>query len=110
MDLWWSGKHASHGGNVQVIAAPDGWPLRTSPVRPDREHDTVATVPGMTLSGREVAAHLGHARASMTMDRYMSRRRVSDRAATLVLIGSQRLPKCRTTVRPGDLPADDEDP
>src|SRR3954454_6450941 len=23
VDLWWSGKHACHGGNVQVIAAPD---------------------------------------------------------------------------------------
>jgi hypothetical protein len=23
VDLWWSGKHAAHGGNVQVIAAPD---------------------------------------------------------------------------------------
>jgi hypothetical protein len=28
VDLWWSGKHAAHGGNVQVIAAPDGWPIR----------------------------------------------------------------------------------
>jgi DDE superfamily endonuclease len=42
MDLWWSGKHAAHGGNVQLIAAPDGWPLWTSPVRPGREHDTTA--------------------------------------------------------------------
>ena len=42
MDLWWSGKHAAHGGNVQVIAAPDGWPLWTSAVRPGREHDTTA--------------------------------------------------------------------
>ncbi|WP_245700742.1 transposase family protein [Geodermatophilus siccatus] len=41
-DLWWSGKHACHGGNVQVITAPDGWPLWTSPVRPGREHDTIA--------------------------------------------------------------------
>ena len=23
-DLWWSGKHTTHGGNVQAIAAPDG--------------------------------------------------------------------------------------
>ena len=36
VDLWWSGKHAGRGGNVQVIAAPDGWPLWTSPVRPGR--------------------------------------------------------------------------
>jgi hypothetical protein len=42
VDLWWSGKHAAHGGNVQVIAAPDGWPLWTSAVRPGREHDTTA--------------------------------------------------------------------
>ncbi len=48
VDLWWSGKHAAHGGNVQVIAAPDGWPLWTSDVRPGREHDTTAlrTHPG----------------------------------------------------------------
>jgi hypothetical protein len=39
-DLWWSGKHRHHGGNVQVISAPDGWPLWVSPVRPGREHDT----------------------------------------------------------------------
>ncbi|SFU07353.1 DDE superfamily endonuclease [Geodermatophilus amargosae] len=42
VDLWWSGKHATHGGNIQVIAAPDGWPLWTSGVRPGREHDTTA--------------------------------------------------------------------
>src|ERR687889_2233039 len=42
VDLWWSGKHAAHGGNVPVIAAPDGWPLWTSGVRPGREHDTTA--------------------------------------------------------------------
>jgi hypothetical protein len=42
VDLWWSGKHAAHGGNVQIIAAPDGWPIWTSDVRPGREHDTTA--------------------------------------------------------------------
>ncbi|MEW2386306.1 transposase family protein [Micromonospora sp. NPDC047707] len=40
VDLWWSGKHHQHGGNIQVISALDGWPLRTSDVRPGREHDT----------------------------------------------------------------------
>jgi len=39
VDLWWSGKHNNHGGNIQVITAPDGWPLWTSDVRPGREHD-----------------------------------------------------------------------
>jgi hypothetical protein len=42
VDLWWSAKCANHGGNIQVITAPDGWPLWTSPVRPGREHDTTA--------------------------------------------------------------------
>ena len=34
VDLWWSGKHHTHGGNVQVITVPDGWPIWTSQVRP----------------------------------------------------------------------------
>ena len=42
VDLWWSGKHANHGGNIQVITAPDGWPLWASDVRPGRERDTTA--------------------------------------------------------------------
>ncbi|TNC25193.1 HARBI1 family protein [Amycolatopsis alkalitolerans] len=42
VDLWWSGKHGNHGGNIQVLTAPDGWPLWTSEVRPGREHDTTA--------------------------------------------------------------------
>jgi DDE superfamily endonuclease len=42
VDLWRSGKHANHGGNVQVITAPDGWSLWTPKVRPGREHDTTA--------------------------------------------------------------------
>jgi DDE superfamily endonuclease len=42
VDLWWSGKHHNHGGNVQVVSVPDGWPIWTSEVRPGREHDTTA--------------------------------------------------------------------
>jgi hypothetical protein len=42
VDLWWPGKHKHHGGNIQVVSAPDGWPLWTSDVRPGREHDTTA--------------------------------------------------------------------
>ena len=42
VDLWWSGKHRHHGGNIQVVSAPDGWPLWTSEVRPGREHDITA--------------------------------------------------------------------
>jgi hypothetical protein len=38
-DLWWSGKHKHHGGNVQVLSDPTGWPIWVSDVRPGREHD-----------------------------------------------------------------------
>lgn len=54
VDLWWSGKHHHHGGNVQVVSSPDGWPLWTSDVRPGREHDTTCArahpeiLPGLT--------------------------------------------------------------
>jgi len=43
VDLWWSAKAHNHGGNIQVVSAPDdGWPLWTSDVRPGREHDSTA--------------------------------------------------------------------
>src|SRR5690349_21357712 len=35
----------AHGGNAQVITAPDGWPLWPSPVGPVHEHDTTAPRP-----------------------------------------------------------------
>ncbi len=39
-DLWWSGKHKRHGGNIQVLSYPDGFPAWVSDVRPGREHDS----------------------------------------------------------------------
>jgi hypothetical protein len=27
-DLWWSGKHKHHGGNIQVLSDPTGWPVK----------------------------------------------------------------------------------
>jgi hypothetical protein len=42
VDLWWSGKHRHHGGDSQVVSAPEGWPLWTSGVRPGREHAAAA--------------------------------------------------------------------
>jgi hypothetical protein len=62
VDLWWSGKHANHGGNIQVITAPDGWPIWTSGVRPGREHDTTAVrvhaeiLPTLALAGEDLRA------------------------------------------------------
>ncbi|GAA4982971.1 transposase family protein [Kineococcus glutinatus] len=38
-DAWYSGKHHRHGGNVQVLADPDGHPLWVSAVRPGARHD-----------------------------------------------------------------------
>jgi hypothetical protein len=59
-DLWWSGEHRHHGGNVQVIAAPDGWPIWVSPVRPGREHDvTCARAHGLVGALNRLAATLG---------------------------------------------------
>jgi hypothetical protein len=60
VDLWWSGKHANHGGNIQVITVPDGWPIWTSDVRPGREHDTTALrihseiLPALTEAGADL--------------------------------------------------------
>jgi hypothetical protein len=39
-ELWWSGKHRHHGGNIQALSDADGFPGRVSDVRPGREHDT----------------------------------------------------------------------
>ena len=59
-DLWWSGKHQHHGGNVQVLSDPTGWPLWTSDVRPGREHDTTcARAATGLIAGLEAAADEG---------------------------------------------------
>ena len=48
-DLWWSGKHKQHGGNIQVLSDPVGFPIWVSGVRPGREHDTTCAkaAPGL---------------------------------------------------------------
>jgi hypothetical protein len=57
-DLWWSGKQAPRR-HIQVISAPDGWPLWTSQVRPGREHDmTCARTHGIIDALAAVAAEL----------------------------------------------------
>ncbi|WP_067540407.1 HARBI1 family protein [Nocardia crassostreae] len=58
VDRWWSGKHRHHGGNVQVVTVPDGWPIWVSPVRPGRTHDVTAmqTHSGMLPALREWTA------------------------------------------------------
>lgn len=41
-DLWYSGKHHRHGGNIQVVCDPSGFPVWTSPVEPGSTHDITA--------------------------------------------------------------------
>jgi hypothetical protein len=42
IDLWYSGKAHGHGGNVQAVLAPDGFPLWVSEVEPGSVHDITA--------------------------------------------------------------------
>src|SRR3982750_991412 len=41
-DLWFSGKHRAHGGNVQIVSDPDGHPVAVSEVEPGSVHDLAA--------------------------------------------------------------------
>src|SRR5262249_41886319 len=42
IDLWYSGKAHTHGGNVQAVTAPDGFPLWVSEAEPGSVHDITA--------------------------------------------------------------------
>jgi hypothetical protein len=42
IDLWYSGKAHAHGGNIQAVLAPGGFPLWVSPVEPGSVHDLSA--------------------------------------------------------------------
>jgi hypothetical protein len=42
IDAWYSGKAHRHGGNVQVVARPDGLPLWAGPAEPGSVHDLTA--------------------------------------------------------------------
>jgi hypothetical protein len=42
IDLWYSGKAHRHGGNVQAVTRPDGFPLWLSPAEPGSVHDITA--------------------------------------------------------------------
>jgi DDE superfamily endonuclease len=42
IDLWYSGKAHTHGGNIQAVLAPDGFPLWVSEVEPGSVHDITA--------------------------------------------------------------------
>jgi hypothetical protein len=42
IDLWYSGKAHGHGGNLQALIRPDGFPIWISPVEPGSVHDLTA--------------------------------------------------------------------
>jgi hypothetical protein len=42
IDLWYSGKAHTHGGNIQAVLAPGGFPLWVSPAEPGSVHDITA--------------------------------------------------------------------
>jgi hypothetical protein len=42
IDLWYSGKAHHHGGSIQEVLAPDGFPLWVSDVEPGSVHDITA--------------------------------------------------------------------
>lgn len=42
IDLWYSGKAHTHGGNIQAVMSPDGFPLFVSEVEPGSVHDLTA--------------------------------------------------------------------
>jgi hypothetical protein len=41
-DVWYSGKHKKHGGNIQVLTGPTGYPEWVSDVEPGSTHDITA--------------------------------------------------------------------
>jgi hypothetical protein len=41
-DVWYSGKHHRHGGNIQVLTGPTGYPEWVSDVEPGSTHDITA--------------------------------------------------------------------
>src|SRR5262245_62977108 len=42
IDLWYSGNAHTHGGNIQAVLAPGGFPLWVSPAEPGSVHDLTA--------------------------------------------------------------------
>jgi hypothetical protein len=41
-DVWYSGKHKRHGGNIQVLCDPTGYPVWVGDVEPGSTHDITA--------------------------------------------------------------------
>ena len=62
IDLWHSGKAHTHGGNIQAVSAPDGFPLWISDAEPGSVHDiTAARIHALPALYRAAAAESAHA-------------------------------------------------
>jgi len=57
-DLWYSGKHRTHGGNVQIVGDPTGFPVAVSDVQPGSSHDLAAARATGFLGALHAAAAL----------------------------------------------------
>jgi DDE superfamily endonuclease len=57
-DLWYSGKHRAHGGLVQVVSDPEGFPVAVSDVEPGCTHDLAAARATGFLGALHAAAAL----------------------------------------------------
>ena len=57
-DLWYSGKHRAHGGNIQLVCDPAGFPVAVSDVQPGSMHDLAAARATGFLAALHAAAAL----------------------------------------------------
>ena len=57
-DLWYSGKHRAHGGNIQLVCDPAGFPVAVSDVQPGSMHDLAAARATGFLGALHAAAAL----------------------------------------------------
>ena len=65
IDLWYSGKAHTHGGNIQPVLAPAGFPLWVSDAEPGsgpRSHRRPPACPACPLPRRRRPAHAGRPR------------------------------------------------
>lgn len=58
IDLWYSGKAHEHGGNIQAVIEPDGFPLWVADVEPGSVHDLTAAREHVLGALYWAAAHL----------------------------------------------------
>lgn len=77
IDLWCSGKADEHGGNVQALSAPDGFPLWVADVEPGCVHDLTVARDHVLGAWYWAASHLG-----LAHPRRRRLRRVRDPACT----------------------------